>query len=260
MGILNVTPDSFSDGSRYNQFDAALAHAEQMIAEGADIIDIGGESTRPGASDVEVDDEIKRVIPLIEHLKKKNFCVSIDTSKPLVMQAAAEAGADMINDVRALSLAGAAEMVVRYQIPVCLMHMQGKPRSMQNQPQYQNVVQEVFDYLQARIEVCEAAGIETDLISIDPGFGFGKTLSHNLELLNNLDAFHKLNKPILAGLSRKRMIGDITGRGVNERLAGSLAMALIAMQQGAKIIRVHDVKETVDVKNIYQTLKASNNE
>ncbi|TQV89100.1 dihydropteroate synthase [Aliikangiella coralliicola] len=251
MGILNVTPDSFSDGARFNQFDQALAHAEEMIEQGADIIDIGGESTRPGAKAVSESEEIKRVIPLVERVSRLGVPVSVDTSKPGVMRASAEAGAGMINDVRALTEPGALAVVSEIKLPVCLMHMQGQPRTMQHNPSYQDVVSEVKGFLRERIAACVNAGIDTSLIAIDPGFGFGKTLPHNLELLTQLSCFNDLNVPILAGLSRKSMLGQITGRDVNDRLAASLAVALIAMQQGAKIIRVHDVKQTSDVKKIF---------
>ena len=251
MGILNVTPDSFSDGGKYTHLEMAINKAEQMVAEGADIIDIGGESTRPGAADVSVQEEIDRVIPLVTALKCEGITVSVDTSKPEVMEQAIQAGADMINDVRALSLPGAMEVMARYNKPVCLMHMQGQPRSMQNDPQYDNVVEEVYQYLEQRIKACVKAGINAEMISIDPGFGFGKNLSHNVALLNNLDVFKKLQKPLLVGMSRKRMVGEMTGKEVEERLAGSLAVALIAMQNGANIVRVHDVKETCDVKKIF---------
>lgn len=255
MGILNVTPDSFSDGARYDQFDRAIKHAHAMLEQGADIIDIGGESTRPGAAPVSIEQELGRVIPLIEAIKKTGHLVSVDTSKPEVMKAAAQAGVDMINDVRALTVPGALKVVTDFQLPVCLMHMQGQPTSMQNAPTYQNVVSEVLDYLHQRIDACVNSGIKRELISIDPGFGFGKSLQHNLDLLKNLNKFKSLGLPVLAGLSRKSMIGQITGQPVDERLSGSLAVALIAMQQGAKIIRVHDVRETVDIKKIYLATK-----
>jgi len=251
MGILNVTPDSFSDGSRYNQMDKALAHAEQMLEQGAQIIDIGGESTRPGAQEVDAEEECGRVIPLITRLKALGAKVSIDTSKPEVMLAAADAGADMLNDVRALSLPGALTAAARCQLPICLMHMQGQPQSMQEAPQYRDVVAEVVDFLRLRIEACEQAGISRSMISIDPGFGFGKTLDHNLLLLTQLERFGDLNQPILIGISRKSMLGQITGREVHDRMPASIAAALIAMQKGARIIRVHDVAETIDAKKVF---------
>jgi dihydropteroate synthase len=255
MGILNVTPDSFSDGMQYTQVDKAIKYAEKMLIDGADIIDVGGESTRPGAAEVSVSEEISRVVPLIKKLKSLGCLISVDTSKAEVMQAAADAGADMINDVRALSLPGAMSMLAKLGLPVCLMHMQGQPLSMQLKPAYSNVVEDVLKYLRRRIEICVEAGIPQSLISVDPGFGFGKTLQHNIDLLRELSGLNVLNSPVLVGLSRKSMIGQITESDVCDRLSGSLAAALIAMQQGAKIIRVHDVKQTVDVKKIYLATK-----
>ena len=234
MGILNVTPDSFSDGARYQKFDKAIVHAEEMLANGADIIDIGGESTRPGAAEVSVSEEIDRVVPLIEHLAKIGARISVDTSKPEVMYAAIKAGAHMINDVRALTVPGALEVVAAASLPVCLMHMQGQPRTMQKAPSYDSVVDDVISYLQNRIHACLQAGVSRELISVDPGFGFGKRLSHNLALLKKLSKFDVLKAPLLVGLSRKSMLGEITGQPVKERLSASLAVALIAMQQGAK--------------------------
>lgn len=251
MGILNVTPDSFSDGARFNQFDSAVRHATEMLEAGADIIDIGGESTRPGASEVSVAEEINRVIPLVKAIKALGARVSVDTSKADVMLAAAEAGADMLNDVRALTQPGALQAAVESKLPVCLMHMQGQPRSMQHNPEYHNVVQEVYDFLNQRVTACEQAGISRDLLSIDPGFGFGKSLQHNLQLLNDLPVFSELKLPILVGLSRKSMLGQITGREVHDRMAASLAVALLAMQRGASIIRVHDVAQTLDIKKVF---------
>ncbi len=251
MGVLNVTPDSFSDGANFQCPEQAMVRARQMVSEGVDIIDIGGESTRPGADEVSLSEELKRVVPVIEAVKPLGKFVSVDTSKPEVMEAALEAGADMINDVSALSADGALEVIARYQVPVCLMHMQGEPRSMQHDPAYQDVVSEVYDYLKDRLEVCEKAGIGRDLITIDPGFGFGKSLQHNVALLKYLAVFNQLNVPVLAGLSRKSMLGQITGRPVDERMPASIAVALMAMQKGASIIRVHDVAQTVDVKKVY---------
>jgi dihydropteroate synthase len=255
MGILNVTPDSFSDGAKYQQQDQALRHATEMLAAGADIIDIGGESTRPGAAPVSVDEEIARVVPLVAAIKRLGARISVDTSKPQVMLAATEAGADMINDVRALTAPGALEAAGKCQVAVCLMHMQGEPRTMQSAPHYQNVVEDVSRYLQQRIAACEAAGIKRSLLAIDPGFGFGKTLQHNLQLLAHLHQFTQLGVPVLAGLSRKSMLGEITGKAIDDRMAASLAVALLAMQQGAKIIRVHDVAQTVDVKKVFLATK-----
>ncbi len=251
MGILNVTPDSFSDGSQFNSVQAALKHAESMIKEGVDIIDVGGESTRPGAAEVNQEEEIRRVIPIVREIKKLGIAVSVDTSKTQVMKAAADVGVDMINDVRALSDNGAVEVVAEYQLATCLMHMQGQPNRMQDNPEYQNVVLDVIGFLKKRIGFCIDAGVKPELISIDPGFGFGKNLQHNLMLLQSLKSLECLKVPVLVGLSRKSMIGQITGRDICDRLAGSLALALIAMQQGAKIIRVHDVKQTVDIKKIF---------
>jgi len=254
MGILNVTPDSFSDGSKYYQYDNALRHAEQLVNEGADIIDIGGESTRPGAKAVSAEEEIERVIPLATKLKQLGYKISVDTSKTEVIQAAAETGVDMINDVRALSAPGAIEIIANYQLTACLMHMQGQPNNMQVDPNYSNVVEDVKGYLQERISTCLAAGIQEDQLIIDPGFGFGKTLSHNLQLLKELNEFKTLGRPILVGLSRKSMLGQMTNRDIDDRLAASLGTALIAMQQGAQIIRVHDVKETLDIKKVFLSL------
>ena len=247
MGILNVTPDSFSDGGSFNRFDDAVKQATQMAADGAAIIDIGGESTRPDAATVSIDEELHRVIPVIEALVKEiDVPISIDTSKPEVMTAAVEAGAGMINDVNGLQAPGALEQAAVLNVPLCLMHMQGEPRTMQQAPTYDDVVEEVYAFLEQRIEACTAAGVARENIIVDPGFGFGKTLAHNLELLNRLARFRDLGVPVLAGISRKSMIGKITERDVGERLAGSLAAATLATWLGASIIRVHDVKETVD--------------
>lgn len=248
MGIVNVTPDSFSDGGRYAHRDAAVAHALMLIEQGADMLDIGGESTRPGAAPVAVDDEIARVVPVIEMLAgRADLPISIDTSKPEVMRAAAAAGASMINDVNALRAAGAVETAAALDVAVCLMHMKGEPRTMQTNPQYDDVVSDVRDFLAARIEVCLAAGIERHKLVIDPGFGFGKTLAHNLVLLARLADFRSLEVPVLAGLSRKSMLGTLTGRPQpDQRQAASLAAAMLAADQGAAILRVHDVAETVD--------------
>ncbi len=246
MGILNVTPDSFSDGGRYTSCEAALQQARQMIAEGAGIIDIGGESTRPGATAVGLDEELQRVIPIIEAIRaESDIPISIDTSKAEVMAAAVGAGASLINDVRALrdedALLGAASL----NVPVCLMHMQGQPRNMQNAPRYQDVVSEVMAFLQQRIESCLAAGIAAEQIILDPGFGFGKTLEQNLRLFRHLDRFTAMGHPLLVGVSRKSMIGDVLDVPVEQRLAGGLALAGLAVWLGAKIIRAHDVQQTV---------------
>ncbi len=252
MGILNVTPDSFSDGGLFIKPSDALKHALRMVDEGAAIIDVGGESTRPGAESVSLQQELDRVIPVIEALTcELAVPVSIDTSKPEVMREAAAAGAGMINDVCALSAVGAIEAASEAQIPVCLMHMQGKPRSMQQQPHYDDVVADVSGFLQQRAQACIAAGIPAQRILLDPGFGFGKRLQHNLLLLQNLESLTALGYPLLAGLSRKSMIGRILGkRGADERLYGSLAAAVIAAMKGASILRVHDVRATVDAMRV----------
>lgn len=254
MGILNITPDSFSDGSRYNSVDTAFIRAQHMAENGVDIIDIGGESTRPGAAEVSINNEISRVVPVISKIKALGIPISIDTSKPQVMEAAVNAGASMINDVRALQEHGALEIAVKLQVPVCLMHMQGKPRSMQTEPKYQDVVTEVAAFLSERVKQCENAGLVRGLLSIDPGFGFGKTIQHNLELLNRLEVFVRLGLPVLAGLSRKSMLGMITGKDVEQRLAASLSVAQIALQKGAGILRVHDVAETHDIRQVCKAL------
>jgi len=258
MGILNVTPDSFSDGGCFARLDDALRQAEDMLGEGADILDIGGESTRPGAQAVSEDQEMERVLPVIEAIAARlDVPISIDTSKPAVMRAAVAAGACMINDVNALRAEGAVQTVAELGVPVCLMHMQGEPRTMQQNPQYRDVVAEVQDFLLARARVCEAAGIARGDISLDPGFGFGKTLEQNLELLRHLPLLVESGYPVLAGMSRKSMIGMITGREVGQRLPGSLALALLALQGGARILRVHDVGPTRDVIKIWQAFAAA---
>lgn len=255
MGILNVTPDSFSDGGKYTQFDYALEQAEQMIADGATIIDIGGESTRPGAKAVSEHDELARVIPVLKAIKQRfNIVVSIDTSKASVMSAAIDAGADMINDVRALQNDGCLAAIANSNIPVCLMHMQGIPKNMQNSPSYDDVINDIIVFFQQRIDTCISAGIARERLILDPGFGFGKTLEQNFYLLANLSKFNQLGLPLLAGLSRKSMIGNLLNREVEQRLAGSLATAIIAAQQGAHIIRVHDVQETVDALKVLKAV------
>jgi len=252
MGILNVTPDSFSDGGCFDNLDNALRHAERMVAQGADMLDIGGESTRPGAKPVSEQEEIERVVPVIEALASRiQAPISIDTSKPGVMRAAVAAGACLINDVNALRADGALAAAVETGVPVCLMHMQGKPRTMQQDPSYVDVVTEVRDFLLARAQVCMAAGMARDDIWIDPGFGFGKTLQHNLDLLRHLPHLVETGFPVLVGISRKSMLGALTGRDVDQRLAAGLAAALLALQRGALILRVHDVPETLDVLNIW---------
>ncbi|MBI2286405.1 MAG: dihydropteroate synthase [Nitrosomonadales bacterium] len=255
MGIVNVTPDSFSDGGQHFQRDAALAHAQQLIAEGADIIDIGGESTRPGAQPIGVQEELDRVLPIIEGLRGAPVPISIDTCKPQVMQAAIAADVQMVNDINALQDAAAMNAVATGNVAVCLMHKQGNPQTMQTQPHYQNVVAEVGEFLRERIAAAEAAGIRREHIVIDPGFGFGKTLAHNLDLLRRLDKLRELGVPVLAGLSRKSMLGALTGREAGDRVAASVAAALIAVQNGASIVRVHDVRETVDALKIWNAVK-----
>lgn len=254
MGIVNVTPDSFSDGGRHLQHEAALVHAHKLIADGADILDIGGESTRPGAPSVGVQEELDRVLPLIESLRGIALPVSIDTYKPEVMRAAIAAGASMVNDINALQDAAALQAVAAGEVAVCLMHKQGTPQTMQQQPDYRNVVTEVADFLRQRIAAAEAHGIARQRIVIDPGFGFGKTLTHNLDLLRHLNELGSLGMPILAGLSRKSMLGALTGREVGERMAVSVAAALISVQRGAAIVRVHDVRETVDALKIWNAV------
>ncbi|MEP1740648.1 MAG: dihydropteroate synthase [Kangiellaceae bacterium] len=257
MGILNITPDSFSDGSLYNSVDSALERAKEMQHQ-VDIFDIGGESTRPGAAEVSVEQEIDRVIPVIETVSQLGIPISVDTSKAQVMQAAVSAGAKMINDVRALQEPDALRTALELQVPVCLMHMQGQPREMQEKPQYNNVVKEVSEFLLQRAQICQQAGINKELICLDPGFGFGKTLQHNLELLSKMDQLVSLGYPVLAGLSRKSMLGLLTNKPVEKRLAASLAVAQIAMQKGARIIRVHDVAETYDIRQVVQALAELN--
>lgn len=258
MGVLNVTPDSFSDGGLYAHADSAIAKAHAMAQEGAAIIDIGGESTRPGAPAVSAQEELDRVIPVLQSLARDlPIPVSVDTSKPAVMAEALRAGASMINDVNALQASSALELLAQSNVPVCLMHMQGTPQTMQQKPHYDDVVEEVKVFLQRRIHACEAAGIRRDRISVDPGFGFGKSLEHNLTLLKRLHELHDLGVPLLVGLSRKSMIGKLTHAAVAERLPGSLAAAVIAAWQGAQIIRVHDVKATVQALCICHAVKSA---
>jgi dihydropteroate synthase len=257
MGVLNVTPDSFSDGGKFIDTEIAIEHAHAMIAEGARIIDIGGESTRPGAADVSVDEELRRTIPVIESIvKNHNVLVSIDTSKPEVMQQAVAAGASIINDIRALTTPGAMTAAAATRAAVCLMHMQGQPRTMQASPQYEDVITEVHDYLQQRIADCGRAGIAQSRIIIDPGIGFGKTLQHNLELLAHISAFEDLDCPILIGVSRKSMFGQLLNREVSERIHGSVAVATAAALAGARIIRSHDVAATIDAIRVASELLA----
>ncbi len=254
MGIVNVTPDSFSDGGRFFASEAAIAHARRLIEDGADLIDVGGESTRPGAAPTGLQEELDRVLPVLEALAQGEVPVSIDTQKPEVMSAAILAGASMINDVNALQAEGAIAACAGSDVAVCLMHKQGAPVTMQQDPRYDDVVAEVREFLLARAARCVEAGIAADRIAIDPGFGFGKTAAHNFTLLRELHRFSTTGFALLAGYSRKRSLGEITGRGPDERLAASLAAALIAAQNGAHIVRVHDVRETVDVLRVWNAV------
>jgi dihydropteroate synthase len=253
MGVVNVTPDSFSDGGRFFDPAAAVAHARQLDGEGADLLDIGGESTRPGAAPVSELEELDRVMPVLQQLP--DLCVSVDTRRPAVMRAALAAGASMINDVRALQEPGAIDAVRGSECAVCLMHMKGEPATMQEEPRYDDVVAEVREFLSQRVRACEAAGIARSRLVVDPGFGFGKTVSHNVTLLKEMKKLLDLGLPVLAGLSRKSTLGQLTGRPVGERLAGSLAMALLALDRGATILRVHDVKETRDVIAVWEAVR-----
>lgn len=256
MGIVNVTPDSFSDGGEHATTEAAIAHALRLAEEGADLLDIGGESTRPGADDVSVEEELRRVIPVIERLSKAtSLPISIDTSKPEVMRAAVAAGAGMINDVHALRREGALDAAAELGVPVVLMHMLGEPRSMQDAPDYDDVVADVHRFLAERIFAAEMSGIPKKRIVVDPGFGFGKTTAHNLTLLAQLERFTDLGVPVLAGLSRKRTIGELTGRDdPHDRVHGSVAAHVIAAQRGAKLLRVHDVAATVDALKVWNAV------
>ena len=256
LGVINVTPDSFSDGGANESVDAAVAHGLRLLADGADALDIGGESTRPGAEEVPAELEIARVVPVIERLARETSVpISIDTSKPEVMRAAVAAGAGIINDVYALRREGALEAARDLSVPVILMHMQGEPRSMQKAPHYDDAVDEVRRFLADRIFACELAGIPKARIVIDPGFGFGKTLEHNLSLLAGLETFADLGVPLLAGMSRKRMIGEITGRDINERLVGSVAAHLMAAERGAMLLRVHDVAAMRDALAVWTAVR-----
>jgi dihydropteroate synthase len=255
MGIVNVTPDSFSDGGAHATAEAAVAHALRLAGEGADILDIGGESTRPGAGEVTLDEELQRVIPVIERLARESpLPISVDTSRPAVMRAAVQAGAGLINDVRALRGEGALDAAAALGVPVVLTHMQGEPRSMQEAPHYEDVLGEVHRFLAERIFACEMSGIPKSRIVADPGFGFGKALEHNLALLANFDRFGDLGVALLAGLSRKAMIGALTGRGIEGRLHGSVAAAVLAAQRGARLLRVHDVAATVDALKVWSAV------
>ncbi|MBQ4812399.1 dihydropteroate synthase [Pseudoalteromonas luteoviolacea] len=253
MGIVNTTPDSFSDGGKFYKNDNAVIQALELLEHGASILDIGGESTRPGAADVSLNEELDRVIPVIEAIRAQSDCViSIDTSKAEVMKQAVLAGADIINDVRALQEEGCIEVAAQFSdVPICLMHMQGQPRTMQIAPKYDHLINDILSFFEARIAACEKLGIARARLILDPGFGFGKSLQHNFELLGKFNQFSELSMPLLAGLSRKSMFGNLLNRDTNERLAASLSGALLCAQQGAHIIRVHDVKETSDVLQVW---------
>jgi dihydropteroate synthase len=255
MGIVNLTPDSFSDGGRHATVDAGVAHARQLLAEGADILDLGGESTRPGAAEVAETDELARVLPVIEALRDCGVPLSIDTAKPAVMRAALAAGADMINDIWGFRQPGALEAVAGSACGLCAMHMQGEPRTMQAAPEYDDVVEDVLRFLRDQAARLEAAGVARGRISLDPGFGFGKTVPQNYRLLRELDRIVALGYPVLIGVSRKSMIGAVTGKAVEDRMAGSVAAALSAVQRGARIVRVHDVAATVDALKIWGTVE-----
>ncbi len=255
MGILNVTPDSFSDGGQFASLDLAMTHAEQMIADGVDIIDIGGESTRPGAASVSVEEELRRIMPLVYALRDCGKPLSVDTRRPAVMREVIQAGVDMINDVEGFRAEGALRLVSESDCALCIMHMQGQPQTMQHTPHYDDVVSEVGEFLRERAATATAMGIDRRRLCIDPGFGFGKNLSHNLNLLRSLgDMQAAVGLPVLAGLSRKSMIGTLTGRPAEQRLAGSIGAALAAVMQGARIVRVHDVAETVDAIKVWQAV------
>jgi dihydropteroate synthase len=256
MGVVNMTPDSFSDGGRFNAVDAAIAYSLDLIEQGADILDIGGESTRPNATPVSLQEELDRVIPVIEVLAKQiNIPISIDTYKPLVMKAAIQAGASIVNDVCALQEVGALEVVANSNAGVCLMHMQGTPQTMQVNPQYEDVVVEVKAFLEGRLRASIHAGVGRERILLDPGFGFGKTRAHNITLVQQLESFATLGLPLLAGLSRKSLLGQVTGNDVDERLYASIAAAVIAAMKGVKVIRVHDVKETVEALKVVAAIQ-----
>lgn len=258
MGILNVTPDSFSDGGRFRQRDAALRHAAAMVAAGATLIDVGGESTRPGAAAVSVEEELERVVPIVQAIAGElDVIVSVDTSTPQVMRESALHGAGLINDVRSLSRDGALQAAAESGLAVCLMHMRGEPGTMQQSPVYENVAEEVCDYLGERIALCSAAGIAPEKLILDPGFGFAKNLAHNLSLFKHLDALLRFGLPLLVGVSRKSMIGQALGREVDERLYGGLALAALAVAKGACVLRVHDVAETVDVVRMIAAVQAA---
>ncbi|MDB6443160.1 dihydropteroate synthase [Pseudomonas sp. NFACC32-1] len=258
MGILNVTPDSFSDGGRYSQLDAALRHAEGMVAAGATLIDVGGESTRPGARAVSPVEELERVAPIVERIHRElDVIISVDTSTPAVMRESARLGAGLINDVRALRRDGALDAAAATGLPVCLMHMLGEPGTMQDDPRYGDVTREVGEFLAERLKQCVAAGIPAEKIVLDPGFGFAKTLAHNLSLFKHMEALHALGRPLLVGVSRKSMIGNALGRPVGERLYGGLALAALAVTKGARLLRVHDVAETMDIVRMIAAVESA---
>ncbi|MGN2671456.1 dihydropteroate synthase [Aliivibrio fischeri] len=259
MGILNVTPDSFSDGGQFTHLDAALKQAEKMVSAGVSFIDIGGESTRPGAPEVSLQQELDRVLPIIEAVHQRfDTWISIDTSKAIVMQEAIKAGADLINDVRALQEPNALEVAAKANVPVCLMHMQGQPRTMQTNPSYQDLFTDISSFLSERIDACQSVGIAKDKLILDPGFGFGKTLAHNYQLLAELERFHQFGLPLLAGMSRKSMVFKLLDVEPKMAVSGSLACATIAAMKGAQIIRVHDFEQTMDIVKVCQaTLEQS---
>lgn len=257
MGIVNVTPDSFSDGGQHARLDAAVAHAQRLAAEGADMLDIGGESTRPGSESVPEDEELRRVVPLVEALIGLKVPLSVDTCKPAVMRASLRAGADMINDIMALQADGALAVAQAYPASgLCIMHMQGEPRTMQHAPVYDDVVEDVAAFLRTRLSVLSAAGIDPRRVVIDPGFGFGKTIEQNYRLLRELPRLGEIGVPVLAGMSRKSMIGALTGRQPADRVAGSVAAALASVARGASIVRVHDVAQTVDALKVWQAVES----
>lgn len=261
MGILNVTPDSFSDGGKHNELIQALTHANEMINAGATIIDVGGESTRPGAADVSVEQELERVIPVVEAIAQRfEVWISVDTSKPEVIRESARVGAHIINDIRSLQEPGALAAAAETGLPVCLMHMQGEPKTMQQSPHYHNVLRDVDQFFVEHIARCEAAGIKKSQLLLDPGFGFGKNLSHNYQLLAHLADYHRFGLPLLVGMSLKSMIGQLLNVGPSQRLTGSLACAVIAAMQGAHILRVHDVKETVEAMRVVEATQSAREE
>ncbi len=261
MGILNVTPDSFSDGGRFNRLDVALRHAAEMVEAGATLIDVGGESTRPGARVVSPTEELERVAPVVEAIARElDVVISVDTSTPAVMRETARLGAGLINDVRSLQRDGALDAAVDSGLPVCLMHMRGEPGNMQDDPRYPDILQEVLGFLEERIAACEAVGIARERIIVDPGFGFAKTQNHNLSLFRQMERLMELGRPMLVGVSRKSMVGRALGREVDGRLYGSLALAALAVAKGASIIRVHDVAETVDVVRMIHALESAREE